>query len=154
MTRLFRHFRSNVVAYVALFVALGGTSYAAVQLPVGSVGNRQIRNHSITPIKFDLSTITGSVRYWAVVNGAGRVLASSKPKPKTYGFGGSSPGTGTIDFGKPTQTNCYPFATVNDFASGFASVFAVGTAIDLQTYDPNGQLAPKTVDLEILCAGR
>jgi hypothetical protein len=153
MTRLFRHFRSNVVAYVALFVALGGTSYAAVHLPVGSVGNRQIRNHSITPIKFNLSTIAGSVRYWAVVTGSGRVLASSKPRPKTYGFGGSSPGTGTINFGKPAQTDCYPFATVNDLSSGFVSTSSIGIALTIQTYDPDGQLAPKTVDLAVICRG-
>ena len=31
--RVVQHIRSNVVAYVALFVALGGTSYAAHQAP-------------------------------------------------------------------------------------------------------------------------
>ena len=42
MSRVFNHFRSNVVAYVALFAALGGTSYAAVDLPAGSVGNQAV----------------------------------------------------------------------------------------------------------------
>ena len=51
MNAALTHLRKNVVAYVALFVALGGTSYAAVSLPAGSVGNRQLKNHSITPIK-------------------------------------------------------------------------------------------------------
>ena len=32
------HIRANTVAYLALFVALGGTSYAAVSLPRNSVG--------------------------------------------------------------------------------------------------------------------
>ena len=59
------HLRKNVVAYVALFVALGGTSYAAVSLPAGSVGNRQLKNHSITPIKLDPGSIAGYVRDWA-----------------------------------------------------------------------------------------
>ena len=53
MTRVLNHLRSNVVAYLALFVALGGTSYAAISLPAGSVGNRQLKNHSISPIKFE-----------------------------------------------------------------------------------------------------
>ena len=35
--------RHNVVAYLALFVALGGTSYAAIRLPANSVGARQIK---------------------------------------------------------------------------------------------------------------
>ena len=55
MNRVVQHIRSNVVAYVALFVALGGTSYAALKLPANSVGTKQIKNHSITPIKLDPS---------------------------------------------------------------------------------------------------
>ena len=35
---LARHVRHNVVGYLALFAALGGTSYAAVAIPTGSVG--------------------------------------------------------------------------------------------------------------------
>ena len=36
--RPLHHLRNNAVGYVALFVALGGTSYAAISLPAGSVG--------------------------------------------------------------------------------------------------------------------
>jgi hypothetical protein len=36
---------------VALFVALGGTSYAATQLPANSVGTKQIRPGAVTPAK-------------------------------------------------------------------------------------------------------
>ena len=53
MTSVMRHVRANAIAYVALFVALGGTSYAAMSLPAGSVGARQIKNHVITPVKLD-----------------------------------------------------------------------------------------------------
>lgn len=35
---MFAHVRANAVSYVALFVALGGTSYAALRLPANSVG--------------------------------------------------------------------------------------------------------------------
>jgi len=48
MTRVGRHLRSNLVAYLALFVALGGTSYAAVKLPRNSVGSGQLRANSVT----------------------------------------------------------------------------------------------------------
>lgn len=77
MRRALNHLQSNVVAYLALFVALGGTSYAAVSLPANSVGNRQIRNHSIDPVKLNPKTIAGSVRAWASVNGQGKIVASS-----------------------------------------------------------------------------
>ena len=42
------HLRRHVVGYLALFVALGGTSYAAVQLPSGSVAARQLRAGAVT----------------------------------------------------------------------------------------------------------
>ena len=76
MNRLLSHIRTNVVAYVALFVALGGSSYAAFSLPPGSVGVRELKNHSITPVKFDQRSIAGSVRYWAKISSAGRVIAA------------------------------------------------------------------------------
>lgn len=46
------HFARNVVAYLALFVALGGSSYAAVKVGSGQIVNnsvrgKDIRNHSI-----------------------------------------------------------------------------------------------------------
>jgi hypothetical protein len=46
-----RHIRRNFVSYLALFVALGGTSYAAVKLPRNSVGSRQLRNNVVTSRK-------------------------------------------------------------------------------------------------------
>jgi hypothetical protein len=40
---------ANVVATVALFVSLGGASYAAVVLPPHSVGAKQLRDGAVTP---------------------------------------------------------------------------------------------------------
>jgi hypothetical protein len=49
--RLIRHVRSQLIAYLALFVALGGTSIAAVEaLPRNSVGSPQIKNRSIQTV--------------------------------------------------------------------------------------------------------
>jgi hypothetical protein len=45
---LLRHARSNAVGYVALMVALGGTSYAAVSLPSRSVGPKQLKTNAVT----------------------------------------------------------------------------------------------------------
>ena len=38
---------ANVTSMVALFIALGGTAYAAAQLPVNSVGKAQIRSAAV-----------------------------------------------------------------------------------------------------------
>ena len=87
MTRILNHARSNLVAYVALFVALGGTSYAALSLPAGSVGTTQLRNGavtsnkiangSITPAKLDARSLGGSIRHWAHVSQTGQVVSGS-----------------------------------------------------------------------------
>ncbi|MDQ6749887.1 MAG: hypothetical protein M3Z33_03915 [Actinomycetota bacterium] len=47
-TKFLRH---HAVALVALFVALGGTSYAVTRVPLLSVGNGQIRNGAVTTVK-------------------------------------------------------------------------------------------------------
>ena len=36
------HVRRNAIAYLSLFVALGGTSYAAMSLPRNSVGTSHL----------------------------------------------------------------------------------------------------------------
>jgi hypothetical protein len=47
-----RHVRANIVAYLALFLALGGTSaYAAGALPKASVGAKQLKANAITSPK-------------------------------------------------------------------------------------------------------
>jgi hypothetical protein len=45
--RSWRPSHSTVAAYMALFVALGGTSYAAVKLPKNSVGASQIKTNGV-----------------------------------------------------------------------------------------------------------
>jgi hypothetical protein len=46
-----------VVALIALFVALGGTSYAAITLPRNSVGTVQIKNRAVTQKKIAKKTL-------------------------------------------------------------------------------------------------
>ena len=70
--RLISHLRSNLVGWIALFVALGGTGYAAIGIPRNSVGSAQLRNHSITPVKLNPKSIGGSVRAWAIVEQHGQ----------------------------------------------------------------------------------
>jgi hypothetical protein len=47
-----------VVAFVALVVALGGTSYAAFSLPKNSVGSKQIKNGAVTNSKLKKGAVT------------------------------------------------------------------------------------------------
>lgn len=58
MLRLRRPSPAMGVALVALFVALGGTSYAVTVLPENSVGTKQIQNDSVTRAKIAHESIT------------------------------------------------------------------------------------------------
>jgi hypothetical protein len=124
MNKIVQHVRRNVIAYLALFVALGGTSYAAVKLPVGSVGARQIKNHSIAPVKFNRSAIGGSVRYWAKISATGKILASS-PGARIVGSWFSSPGSlfagGAVTWERPISRTCFALASAESFPAPTAA---------------------------------
>ena len=47
-----------VVACIALTVALGGTSYAAITLPKNSVGTKQLKKNAVTGLKVKANAIT------------------------------------------------------------------------------------------------
>src|SRR5262245_59274830 len=49
-----------VVACIALTVALGGTSYAAIKLPKNSVGPRQLKTNAVTSPKVKNNAMTGA----------------------------------------------------------------------------------------------
>src|SRR5262249_27228508 len=51
---------ANVVATLALFVALGGASYAAIKLPKNSVGTKQLKKEAVTGAKVKKGTLTGT----------------------------------------------------------------------------------------------
>lgn len=109
MNRIVNHLRGNAVAYLALFVALAGTSYAAAVLPANSVGTRQIRNHAITPIKFDPKTIGASVRAWAVIQDGTKVL-SSRPRARVVDWDPSA-AVGDVSWGSKISRSCFPLAS-------------------------------------------
>ena len=59
MRQIGKHMRGHFVAYLALFFALGGTSFAAVNaLPNNSVGSPQIKNGSIQKIDISKRTVS------------------------------------------------------------------------------------------------
>ncbi len=54
---LIAHLRRNAVAYLALFIALGGTSYAVSRLPANSVDTKQIVDSAVTTRKLALGAV-------------------------------------------------------------------------------------------------
>ncbi|MGN6202219.1 MAG: hypothetical protein ACTHNY_07425 [Solirubrobacterales bacterium] len=49
---------ANVIATLALFLALGGGAYAAVKLPKNSVGAKQLKKGAVTPAKLSASAVS------------------------------------------------------------------------------------------------
>ena len=60
MSRFRRPSHGTIAAYLALFVALGGTSYAAITLPKNSVGSSQLKFHSVKNSDLGSNSVTTS----------------------------------------------------------------------------------------------
>jgi hypothetical protein len=153
LTKATRHIRANAIAWLALMVALGGTSYAAVNLPAGSVGAKQLKNHSITQVKLDPQSIGAVVRYWAVIDPRGRVIAS-RPKARIVIWGGRG---GSLTWGRRIPSGCFSLATVDGISPpeglqvGFASTAIIGDELAVATFAPSGAPDAKRVNVAVLC---
>ncbi len=51
---------ANVMATIAVFIALGGASYAALKLPKNSVGAKQLKKNSVTTAKIKNQAVTAA----------------------------------------------------------------------------------------------
>ena len=51
---------ANVMATIAVFIALGGASYAAIQLPKSSVGSKQLKKNAVTSAKIRKGAVSGA----------------------------------------------------------------------------------------------
>ena len=51
---------ANVMATIAVFIALGGASYAAINLPKNSVGAKQLKKDAVTTTKIKKEAVTGA----------------------------------------------------------------------------------------------
>ena len=61
MRRIRRHMSfANVISVIALFVALGGASYAAVTLPKNSVGAKQIKKRAVRNKHINTNAVSAS----------------------------------------------------------------------------------------------
>src|ERR1035438_7171492 len=110
--------RHNAIALLALFVALGGTSYAALSLPAGSVGTSQLRNGAVTSRKLakgavtaatlDPKSIAGHIADWAQISAAGRVI-TSRPSA-TVSVTDPTRGLFRVSWHRSLPQNCVVFA--------------------------------------------
>src|SRR3981081_1102788 len=108
---LVEHARRHVIAYLALacsMLALGGAAYAQLKLPPGSVGERQLSNYAIDPVKWDPNYTTGFVRHWATLSPSGALVSTSAGGKSTA----TSTGNVVVTWGDAFAGWCAPIATV------------------------------------------
>jgi hypothetical protein len=60
LSRIKRPHPATVISLIALFVALGGTSYAAVTLPKNSVGSKQIKDGQVKSADLGKNSVTSA----------------------------------------------------------------------------------------------
>ena len=159
-----KHAQRNAVAYIALFVALAGSSYAAVR-----INGSQIRDHSINPVKFNPRFINGNVRAWALVRANGQVIASEgRPRvtpssglPSEYRIRwgvkvGRCATVASIDGAdsRPTEQVTGPGGSSLELASGYAVVSLLHGGVPLtlvDTYNQAGRPTQMAFNVAVVC---
>jgi hypothetical protein len=163
VTRTVAFLKQNAIALAALFIALGGTSYAAVAIPKNSVGSGQLRKGAVTSSKIHSGAITpgklagksfgGRILYLAQIGPTGAVTLSDPKgvvkKVWTEGAGG------IVVVPRPLPTGCVPLAgaassALVDTPAG-SSVPAVAAGLDSSTEVQLSTNGAFPVTLEILC---
>jgi hypothetical protein len=151
---------ANVMATIAVFIALGGGAYAATQLPSNSVGTIQIKNGAVTPAK--LSEVSESsmpeATLWASVTGSStlhRGRGATEAKPKFPGTGG-----GTVEvFFDRNVSKCGYAGTAGQPVNAevpptFISVQPLDSKPDglyVQTFNVEGKIVPTPFYVEVFC---
>ena len=96
---------ANVTSSLALFIALGGASYAAIKVPANSVGTKQVKNRAITTGKLDRKVLTSlrgatGARGLAGSQGAAGPQGLQGPKGDTGASGAAALADGSITASK------------------------------------------------------
>ena len=146
---------------------------------MGSVGERQLQNHVIDPVKWDTNYVTGFVRRWATISSTGSLMSTSPGGQST------SNGTGSyvVTWGDTFAGWCAPIATVlGGSAAAPPSTGTTGptgptgatgptgpqstgayadarivprsgesTLVAVATYNAAGQPAPEPVSVAVVC---
>ena len=69
--RLPRPTYANVMSTVAVFIALGGTSYAVTKLPKGAVGERELKRNAVTGDKVKDGSLSAADLAGGLASGSG-----------------------------------------------------------------------------------
>jgi hypothetical protein len=167
---------ANVAATLALVLAAGGSSYAALSLPRdsvgaaqirrGAVGTRELRNHGVHPIDIAPATrrslrgqrgATGrpgssAVKFFAVVDSNGVFVRGDAT---SGGHTIQSSGIYTVGFAHSVSACAYTAtlgtADGSAVAPGRVTVTDVGGRVEVHTFDASGAPADLPFHLIVAC---
>jgi hypothetical protein len=123
MLRFARYIERHHLALIALFVALGGTSYAAVQLPAGSVGTKQLKKNAVTAKKIRNGTVTSVKIKDNAVTGADVNEASLTEVPNAAHARNADTATNAVSAANATNAG---HATTADTATNALTLSGIG----------------------------
>lgn len=147
--RLRRHLNPpTVISVVALFVALGGTSYAAVKIPAKSVGTAQLKGGAVTSTKVKNGSLLAKDFKKGQLPAAGRRgpagAAGAPGAPGAQGPAGPAGATGAagprggfssvvtrtaeLTIGQGDTENVFARCLASEIAVGGGGTFAGGSA--------------------------
>lgn len=153
-----RYLKQNALGAIAIFIALGGTGYAAISIPRDSVGTRQLRDGAVTSAKLDAKQIGGTIFAWAYVDADGKVLAShglrrgvARGAGGVYGFTLTNQRVpkgcaATASIARSTTT-----ANIPGSALALLGLFPRPAAVGVYTFNAAGQATQLPFVVQVLC---
>jgi hypothetical protein len=129
---------ANVVATLALFVALGGSAYAAAQLPKNSVGAKQLTANAVTTAKLKNAAVTAAKVKNGTITGAKIDLGSLGTVPSAT--------NATNAVNAANATNAASASNAAALGGSPPSAFATSTVVRSATVDVAGVLVPAKSD--------
>jgi hypothetical protein len=164
---LISHLKQNTIAYFALFIALGGTSYASVKLPAHAQGvnARQAAHTAKAGITCGKACPAATVMWAYFSLGVPNSLAPGWGPVQTAVGGNAATllhvglGNWIVRFrGQPDLTNCARFANLTQVRGsatigGYSSLNPDAGAIPVLTTDATGNPADAAFDVVVFCGG-
>lgn len=144
MNRLLTYVRRHHLGLLALFIALGGTSYAAVKLPSNSVGSAQIRTGAVGSSEVRDGTLTAKdFKKGTVAQGAAGATGPQGPKGETGAQGEQGPAGKIETIAVRAQQSGNSQLIANDpDAAGVVPVTFSGTTYDTSAFFDAGRTVP------------
>src|SRR5919205_1450241 len=141
MTRtLGRFLRHNTIGLLALFVALGGTTYAATALPKNSVGAKQLKKNAVVNAKIAPNAVTGGKVKDDALTGADVLEASLGKVPAAAAADTATNATNATNATSATNaTNATNAANADTLDALDSTAFLRSTAVSGQIF--SGQIS-------------